>query len=67
MWSVAGSDGLIHEIEVTKTPKGVEVKGVREYKAEMDNQNVCLMHDSTRETMAGCYQDGSVVGFDRET
>lgn len=29
--------------------------------------NVCLMHDSTDTLIAGCYQDGSVATFDRET
>ena len=29
--------------------------------------NVCLMHDSTETLIAGCYQDGSVATFDRET
>ena len=29
--------------------------------------NVCLMHDSTETLIAGCYQDGLVATFDRET
>ena len=34
---------------------------------EQKATNVCLMHDSTDTLIAGCYQDGSVAAFDRET
>ena len=38
------------------------------YKLEEQKMtNVCLMHDSTENLIAGCYQDGSVATFDRET
>lgn len=57
LWSIGGSDGKIHLIEGKVGENGIEVKEVSEYtsKDELGSINVCLMHDTTKEKIAGCY------------
>lgn len=62
------SNGDIQVIKLHNDEEKMSKEIHQNYKLEdQTSTNVCLMHDSTANQMAGCYQDGSVALFDRET
>lgn len=59
-YSIACSDGSIRFLTIAEDVA---------FNAALENKrsSVCLMHDTTDKVAAGCFSDGSLTVYDRET